>query len=204
MKPLLKWSLIFGCDVALLNIVISLITSTSFFGLLFSPIATGLAVFVALNDNQFEYQDISRLGIKMGLMVGGIGSIGILIGEVAYPLLLSLVQSIARGSFDFSSLSGAIGVVRAGAFFLIAFALLISILSTAISIVVGVIVCKVITSRKPSQKLQVDVETQSGESPTALVRQVRPPYRNFLIALDHVPAYCLLQRCDHFRLLGTN
>ncbi|HUI89341.1 MAG TPA: hypothetical protein VLX61_11530 [Anaerolineales bacterium] len=181
MKPLLKWSLIFGCGGALLNIVISLITSL--FGLIFSPIATGIAVFVALNDEQFEHQDASWLGIKMGLIVGGIGSIGILVGEVAYPLVLSLVQSMARGSFDFSSLSGAMLTMGASAFFLIAFALIISILSTGISVVVGVIVCKVITSRKPSQKLQVDIETPSGGSPTVLVRQVRPPYRNFLTAL---------------------
>ncbi|MFZ1042709.1 MAG: hypothetical protein WCA79_02835 [Anaerolineales bacterium] len=181
MKPLLKWSLIFGCSVALLNIFMSLITSL--LGLIFSLFATGLAVFVALNDEQFEYQDTSRLGVKMGLMVGGIGSIGILIGEAAYPLLLSLVQSIARGSFDFSSLSDVMGRMGMGAFFLIAFALPISIISTGISVAAGVIVCKVITSRKSSQKLQVDVEPQFSGSPAVLRRGVRLAGRDFLIAL---------------------
>ena len=157
MKSSTKWVLIFGSGAAIANFTIGFITSLC--GLIFSPIATGLATYLVLKEKPIMAG--RRVGIQIGLLIGAIGSIGTLIGAGAASIFWNIPLLALATMHGVSSSSDIVSVVGAGAtsaFFLIALALLVSVLSVGLCVATGVIVGVGIASRMSVSKPELRIK----------------------------------------------
>ncbi len=135
MKPTLKWPLIFGGLAAFLNLVMGLVTSIC--ALLVSPAAAAAASYMVTKDD--PRPNPARHGALAGLATGAIGSIGLLMGAGVGALfwnapMLALTLATAN---DLSDIGPGITAWAAGGFFVLALALLVALVSTAICAGVG-------------------------------------------------------------------
>jgi len=154
MKPSIKWSLIVGGAAAVLNLATAF--ATSLCGILVCPIAAGLASYLAVRDDAGPSP--GRVGAQVGGVTGAVGAIGLLIGSAVSalfwnaPLLMMAVASMR----DMSDLGMAVTSSAAGALFIVALALVVSLVSIALSIGAGAIVARIAASMPPSTALPTE------------------------------------------------
>jgi hypothetical protein len=107
MKTEFKWALIFGLITAVINFLFSFLMSLVC-GVFTSPIAAGLATY--FSSKEFPEQNQARYRVKIGLIVGSVGSLGGILGTITSILLLSLAFFTfnAQDRPSFEELSSAI------------------------------------------------------------------------------------------------
>jgi MFS family permease len=145
MNTSLKWALIFGICAAFVNFIFGVVIILC--GVLVSPFASGLATYISLKE--FPTPNASRFGTQIGLVVGGISSIGICLASFvagffgSLPFLMLMVTTLQ----DESSLSDKLMLLIspvAGIFIVVLIALLVSLFSIGLSCTAGAVTGKVI------------------------------------------------------------
>jgi hypothetical protein len=135
MKPTLKWPLIFGGLAAFLNLGMGL--GTSICALLVSPAAAIAASYMVTKDD--PRPNPARHGALAGLTTGAIASTGLLIGTVLGAFFWNapmLAMTLASAN-DLSDIGAGVTASAAGAFFVLALAVVVALVSTGICAGVG-------------------------------------------------------------------
>jgi hypothetical protein len=154
MKPSLKLAIIFGSVAAVVNFVSFILGA-----LLFSPIAAAIASYFVMNGGREPIAP--RLGARVGLIVGSIGSLGFMVSFVAASVLWNLMSltltltSIRDPSF-FSNLMAWLAESGLNALILFAIELLVSVLSIGFCVAAGAIVGMIMASRHSASMLSSD------------------------------------------------
>ena len=161
MNTTFRWALIFGIGAAVANFFFCFIIIIC--GLFISPIATGLAVYYS--HKEFSTQNESHFGAKIGLIVGGIGSIGSILGNALAGILFSLpfLFMMIVTMQDMSSLPEILTVALSsgvGVLIGVTIALLLALFSIGFCVAVGAITSKVITNQNSSS--ETSLENHSG------------------------------------------
>ena len=100
MNSQFKWAIFIGVITALINFIISMFMSLMC-GVFTSPIAAGLATYLSVKE--YPEQNLARNSVKIGLIVGSIGSLGGILGTIASLILLSFAF-VAFGDENIPSL----------------------------------------------------------------------------------------------------
>ena len=154
MNTTFRWALVFGIGAAVVNFFFCFIIIIC--ALFISPIAAGLAVYYSYKE--FPTQDESRFGAKIGLIVGGIGSVGSILGAASAGVLFGLpfLFMMVATMQDMSSLPEILTVAfssRVGALIWVAIAFLLSLCTIGLCVAVGMITSKVIRNQNSSSKI---------------------------------------------------
>jgi len=158
MKPSLKMSLVFGIIAAIVNV------STFIIGaLLFSPVAAAIASYFVLRGEHTP--NAPRLGARVGLNVGGIGSLGLLVSLAAFSILwnllsLTLTLTSIRDSSFFSNFMAWLAGSGLNALIFFATALFVSVLSIGMCVAGGAIVGVIMSARHSASALSSENQSR--------------------------------------------
>jgi hypothetical protein len=149
-----------GIGTAVINFILSLLTVIC--GFIVSPIAAGLAAYLFYKE--FPNQNSRQISIKIGLIVGGLSSIGSLLGTlgmsimVSLPFLLLLITDL-NGSTSFSDLLTLVLANGIGALIGVVVILVISLFVIGLCVVSSMIAGKIVSNQNLSSTNQLDANT---------------------------------------------
>ena len=149
MKTPFKWAINFGIITAFTNFFVSFFMSFVC-GVFTSPIAAGLATYVSSKED--PEQNKAPFAVKVGLIVGSIGSLGGILGTITALLLLSLAMFTFNAQ-DMPSLEEFISIMSSSdLLFGIVTVLLTAVVTIGLCVVTAMITGKVLLNQRSSSR----------------------------------------------------